>query len=140
MSEGVFRPVLVWFEIEATQWLALVAAEREKRAVEAAAEAATAAQDYPPVLVGKSAFSRVYQVAAKRNGNVYAAKELSKRLFFKSHGTDRRLDSEMVIMTQLRHPHIVQYIEHLMEPEAMYIIMEYISGGNLGTMLSERDA
>ncbi|KAI9883719.1 MAG: hypothetical protein M1823_004523 [Watsoniomyces obsoletus] len=87
--------------------------------------------------VGKGAFATVYKVARTENGEIYAAKELSRRTFHKNNhnATDRKFDSEMAIMQRLRHPNIVQYIEHVVEAEAMYIIMEYVPRGDLNNLI-----
>ena len=87
--------------------------------------------------IGKGAFATVYRVANKDNGDIFAAKELSKRQFRKNNTADRKFDTEMAIMKRLRHPHIVQYIEHLVEQDAMYIIMEFVPRGDLSTLIYE---
>lgn len=53
--------------------------------------------------IGKGAFATVYKIAAKSDGEVFAAKELTKRQFRKNNTTDRKFDGEMDIMKQLRH-------------------------------------
>ena len=53
--------------------------------------------------IGKGAFATVYKVATKDDGKVFAAKELSRRQFRKNNTDDRKFDSEMDIMKQLRH-------------------------------------
>lgn len=53
--------------------------------------------------IGKGAFATVYKMTTKIDGEVYAAKEITRRQFLKSNATDRRFDSEMTIMQELRH-------------------------------------
>ncbi|KAI9825298.1 MAG: hypothetical protein M1832_001332 [Thelocarpon impressellum] len=86
---------------------------------------------------GKGAFATVWKIATKRDGDVYAAKEISKRQFIKDGIFDRKVDNEMRIMRRLRHRHIVQYIEHLEDKNNMYIVMEYVPGGDLGSIINE---
>lgn len=111
--------------------------------------------------IGKGAFATVYKLATKQHGMVYAAKELDKRRFMKNGVLDQRVDNEMKIMKDLKHvreyppspymhlgfpltpffpstwiqPNIVQYIDHHEHDRWIYIIMEYVPGGELSTYL-----
>lgn len=82
-------------------------------------------------LLGKGAFATVYQIATKHGGEYFAAKELEKKRFVKNGVLDERLDNEMTIMRALRHDNIVQYIDYVETKNHLYIIMEYIPGGDL---------
>lgn len=53
--------------------------------------------------IGKGAFATVYKLATKRDGMVFAAKELDKRRFMKNGILDMKIDNEMRIMKGLRH-------------------------------------
>ncbi|KAJ5233103.1 hypothetical protein N7468_006059 [Penicillium chermesinum] len=85
--------------------------------------------------IGKGAFATVYKLATKQHGAIYAAKELDKRRFMKNGILDQKVDNEMKIMRDLRHPNIVQYIDHHEHERWIYIIMEYVPGGELSTYL-----
>ncbi|KAJ9252151.1 hypothetical protein DTO207G8_4984 [Paecilomyces variotii] len=85
--------------------------------------------------IGKGAFATVYKLATKQHGIVYAAKELDKRRFMKNGVLDQKVDNEMKIMKDLRHPNIVQYEGHHEHDRWIYIIMEYVAGGELSTYL-----
>ncbi|KAI9760727.1 MAG: Exocyst complex component 5 [Chaenotheca gracillima] len=84
---------------------------------------------------GRGTFATVYKIAAYSDGEVFAAKELDKRKFIRNGVLDQKLDNEMQIMKRLRHRHIVQYIDYFEETPYMYIIMEYVPGGDLGSMI-----
>ncbi|KAJ5085144.1 hypothetical protein N7532_009915 [Penicillium argentinense] len=86
--------------------------------------------------IGKGAFATVYKLATKQHGAIYAAKELDKRRFMKNGILDQKVDNEMKIMRDLKHPNIVQYIDHHEHDRWIYIIMEYVPGGELSTYLS----
>ncbi|KAI9926472.1 hypothetical protein ASPWEDRAFT_119920 [Aspergillus wentii DTO 134E9] len=88
--------------------------------------------------IGKGAFATVYKLATKQHGMVYAAKELDKRKFMKNGILDQKVDNEMKIMRDLRHPNIVQYIAHHEHERWIYIIMEYVPGGELSTYLQSQ--
>ncbi|KAJ5917167.1 hypothetical protein N7466_010721 [Penicillium verhagenii] len=85
--------------------------------------------------IGKGAFATVYKLATKQHGAIYAAKELDKRRFMKNGILDQKVDNEMKIMRDLKHPNIVQYIEHHEYDRWIYIVMEYVPGGELSTYL-----
>ncbi|KAI9847404.1 MAG: hypothetical protein M1837_002593 [Sclerophora amabilis] len=87
---------------------------------------------------GKGTFAIVYKIATYSNGEVFAAKELDKRKFIKNGILDQKLDNEMQIMKRLRHRNIVQYIDYFEEAQYMYIIMEYVPGGDLGRIINQR--
>ncbi|CAL5867181.1 uncharacterized protein PFLUO_LOCUS1393 [Penicillium psychrofluorescens] len=85
--------------------------------------------------IGKGAFATVYKLATKQHGTIFAAKELDKRRFMKNGILDQKVDNEMKIMRDLRHPNIVKYINHYEYDRWIYIIMEYVPGGELSTYL-----
>jgi serine/threonine protein kinase len=81
--------------------------------------------------IGKGAFATVYQLATKMEGKLLAAKELEKRRFMKNGQLDKKIDNEMKIMEDLKHPNIVEFVEHHEEEGYLYIIMEYVRHGDL---------
>ncbi|KAG0648048.1 Serine-kinase 1 [Hyphodiscus hymeniophilus] len=83
--------------------------------------------------IGKGAFAVVYKMTAKFDGVPYAAKELEKRRFMKNGILDQKVDNEMRIMQRIKH-----YVEHIDWEEYLYIIMEYIPGGDLGSLIHRR--
>ncbi|KAK3362917.1 hypothetical protein B0T25DRAFT_23625 [Lasiosphaeria hispida] len=88
--------------------------------------------------IGKGAFAVVYKVTSKFSGLPFAAKELDKRKFMKNGVVDQKVENEMKIMQQVKHPHIVNYVEHLdWNDRLLIIIMEYIAGGDLGKLIAE---
>ncbi|PGH08859.1 CAMK protein kinase [Polytolypa hystricis UAMH7299] len=88
--------------------------------------------------IGKGAFATVYKLATKDDGVVFACKELDKRRLIKNN-SDQKVDNEMQIMRDLRHPNIVEfrdYYEH--DKRWIYIIMEYVPCGELSTFLNQQ--
>jgi serine/threonine protein kinase len=88
--------------------------------------------------LGKGAFATVYKLATKRDGQVFAAKELDKRRFIKNGILDMKFDNEIQIMKDLRHPNIVQYEDYHDHDDWAYIIMENVPGGELSTYLHKQ--
>ena len=89
-------------------------------------------------MLGKGAFATVYRLATKREGQIYAAKELDKRRFMKNGILDLKFDNEINIMKGLRHPNIVQYIDYVDYDQWVYIIMEFVPRGELSTYLRDK--
>ncbi|KUI54021.1 Serine/threonine-protein kinase RAD53 [Cytospora mali] len=88
--------------------------------------------------IGKGAFATVYKVTHKFHGMPYAAKELDKRKFMKNGVLDLKIENEMNIMQRVKHPNIVEYIEHIdWGDRLLIIIMEYVPHGDLGTLIAD---
>ncbi|KAK5056699.1 hypothetical protein LTR84_012231 [Exophiala bonariae] len=97
--------------------------------------------------LGKGAFATVYRIQTKKEGDVYAAKELDKRRFLKNGVLDTKFDSELQIMKSLSHPNIVNYVDSYNVQHYIYILMEFVPHGELsqelrrqGGKLAEPDA
>ena len=88
--------------------------------------------------LGKGAFATVYRVQTKREGHLYAAKEIDKRRFIKNGILDVKFDNELKIMQNLKHPNIVEYIDSKHHEHWIYIIMEFVSHGELSQELRAR--
>lgn len=89
-------------------------------------------------LLGKGAFAMVYRVQTKNDGTIYAAKEIDKRRFIKNGILDVKFDNELQIMQRLKHPNIVDYVDCQSYENWIYIIMEYISWGELSKEMQDR--
>lgn len=87
--------------------------------------------------LGKGAFATVYKLATKKDGEVYAAKELDKKRFVKNGILDIKFDNEIRIMKDLRHPNIVQYVDYHDQDDWAYIIMEIVPGGELSVYMNK---
>jgi serine/threonine protein kinase len=70
-------------------------------------------------------------------GKLLAAKELEKRRFMKNGMLDKKIDNEMKIMQDLRHPNIVEFVEYHDQGDYLYIIMEYVRQGDLQGYLNQ---
>lgn len=81
--------------------------------------------------VGQGAFANVYKLSSKKDGMVFAAKQLDKRHLAKSGIMSSKIYNELNVIKSLRHPNIVKYVDHHETPEWLFIIMEYIHLGDL---------
>lgn len=80
--------------------------------------------------LGTGAFGTV-QLAKKRNSEtLYAIKSISKQSIVRSQMMTQ-VKKEISIMKSLDHPNIVQIHEVLMSTENLYIVMDFVSGGEL---------
>ncbi|KAL1838303.1 hypothetical protein VTJ49DRAFT_2815 [Mycothermus thermophilus] len=88
--------------------------------------------------IGRGAFATVHKVTMKLTGQPFAAKELDKRKFMKNGVLDQKVENEMRIMQRVKHPNIVEYIEHLdWDDRLLIIIMEFVNGGDLGRLIAD---
>ncbi|KAI9740598.1 MAG: hypothetical protein M1834_005179 [Cirrosporium novae-zelandiae] len=81
--------------------------------------------------IGHGAFATVYKLSRRIDGKPHAVKELEKRKFMKDGILNSKVNNELQIMKRLRHPHIVEYIDHAETKDHLYIIMEMIENGDL---------
>ena len=69
------------------------------------------------------------------NGTVLAAKELEKRRFMKDGRLDKKVENELQIMRNLKHPNVVQFVDYHDQGDYLYIIMEYAPYGDLRKLM-----
>ena len=81
--------------------------------------------------IGKGAFAMVYKLSAKKDGEVYACKQIEKRRFIKDGVLNHKVHNEILVMKDLEHPNIVRYIEYHETKVHIFIVMEFISFGDL---------
>lgn len=88
-------------------------------------------------LAGTGTFARVYRAVEKETGRVVAVKVLRKR--FRDDGimTEQFL-REGQIVAGLRHPNVVPIHEVSSNPNAPYLVMEFVEGRNLREMVKIR--
>lgn len=53
--------------------------------------------------IGKGAFATVFKLATKRDGELFAVKQIDKRRFIKNNVLDQKISNEMLIMRDLCH-------------------------------------
>ncbi|MCJ1403950.1 hypothetical protein MMC11_007173 [Xylographa trunciseda] len=81
--------------------------------------------------IGKGAFADVFKFATKREGKVFAVKQIEKRMFMKDGVIDHKVHNELRIMKLLNHPHIIEYVEYEEREKYLFIVMEYVGHGDL---------
>jgi len=98
-------------------------------------------------LVGRGSFGKVLQVRHKVNGNIYAMKVISKSGVFRKDRV-KYIQAERDILIELFHPFIVKLHYAFQSESNLYLVMDYLNGGELffhidqqfGNRLSEAEA
>lgn len=81
--------------------------------------------------IGFGAFSTVLEAQHRITKKFVAIKKLNNPV-----ANYKALYKEINIMTQIKHPNLVQYIStYYLEPENFWIVMEYLAGGTLYGLL-----
>ncbi|KNC52144.1 AGC protein kinase [Thecamonas trahens ATCC 50062] len=89
------------------------------------------AQDFDMLkVIGKGSFGKVMQVRKKDTGQVMALKILKKSMLIERNQVEHTM-SERQIMHKISHPFIVNLLYAFQTPEKLYLVMEYVNGGEL---------
>lgn len=83
--------------------------------------------------IGAGAFANVYKLSSKRDGEVFAVKQLDKSRLAKAGSHVSKIYNELNVVKSLRHPNIVKYVDHHETKLWLFIIMEYVPCGDLGS-------
>ena len=78
--------------------------------------------------LGKGAFGNVYEVKNIKTNQIRAMKSIKKS---ENNEENQELLNEIEIMIKLEHPNIIKIYDYYYDKNYYYIIMEYISGGEL---------
>lgn len=89
-------------------------------------------------IIGRGAFGEVRIVREKGSGNVYAMKKLRKSEMVK-RGQVEHVRSERNILAEVHHPSVVNLYYSFQDDEFLYLVMEYLPGGDMMTLLMRRD-
>ncbi|XVF06103.1 hypothetical protein REPUB_Repub06bG0019200 [Reevesia pubescens] len=92
-------------------------------------------------LIGSGAFGRVYMGMNLDSGELLAVKEVliaansaSKE---KAQAHVRELEEEVKLLKNLSHPHIVRYLGTVREEETLNILLEFVPGGSISSLLGK---
>ena len=87
--------------------------------------------------VGKGGFGKVWKVEFKRNKHTYAMKLMSKaKVIYKKSVSS--VMNERKFLAQLSHPFLVNMMYAFQDREHLYLIMDYLDGGDLRYHLGNR--
>jgi len=81
-------------------------------------------------LVGKGNFAKVLQVRKKDTGKIYAMKVLNKKKLEQSDQLEH-IKTERTVLQYVAHPFLVRLLYAFQDPEKLYMVMEFVNGGEL---------
>jgi serine/threonine protein kinase len=82
-------------------------------------------------VIGMGAFGKVLQVRHKYSKQVMAMKIISKRLLNRKSAYVENIRAERDILTRVKHPFVVQMHCSFQTSEKLFIVMDYLAGGEL---------
>ncbi|KAH3686682.1 hypothetical protein WICPIJ_002326 [Wickerhamomyces pijperi] len=90
------------------------------------------ASDFQPIIVlGEGSYGKVILVRENKTGKLYAMKKLKKASLIIQTKTIERTMTEKTILERVKHPNIVKLYYSFQDHERLYLILEYIQGGEL---------
>ncbi|XP_068654721.1 uncharacterized protein [Aristolochia californica] len=89
-------------------------------------------------MIGKGAFGEVRICREKANGNVYAMKKLKKSEMLR-RGQVEHVKAERNLLAEVDSNCIVKLFFSFQDDEYLYLIMEYLPGGDMMTLLMRKD-
>ncbi|KAG7816856.1 hypothetical protein KL928_004320 [Ogataea angusta] len=94
--------------------------------------------DFQPIKVlGKGSYGKVILVKDKSSGKLYAQKQLRKASMIVNAKNYERTLTERTILERVRHPNVVKLFYALQDFDKLYLILEYLEGGELFHHLSQ---
>ena len=82
-------------------------------------------------VIGMGAFGKVLQVRNKQSSQILAMKVISKRLLRRKLGYIENVQAERNILTRVKHPFVVTMHCSFQTREKLFIIMDFLAGGEL---------
>jgi calcium/calmodulin-dependent protein kinase I len=74
----------------------------------------------------------------KPSGREFAVKVIDRTSEEITEADDQLIEQEVNIVSSLRHPHIIQLVEHMTSTNFYYIVLEYCPGGELFDQIAKR--
>ena len=96
-------------------------------------------RDYESLaIIGRGAFGEVHVCREKKTGKIYAIKKIKKYILIIKNQI-RHVLNEQIIMSKASSPWIVELKASFQEDEYLYLVMEYLPGGDLMNLLIQKD-
>lgn len=80
--------------------------------------------------IGKGGFGKVFKVEKRGRNEVFAMKEMSKVKIYEKSSIPS-IKNERMLLSVLRHPFIINMHYAFQTKDNLYIVMDYLSGGDL---------
>ncbi|KAL0075285.1 kinase-like domain-containing protein [Phycomyces blakesleeanus] len=88
--------------------------------------------------IGRGASGRVKLGIHRRTGELVAVKMIARSQLVSSSSTSRSVQRELAVLQLLYHPNLVELRQVLQDTFYVYFVMEYVQGGELFQVLSDR--
>jgi len=96
-------------------------------------------EDFEPLsIIGRGAFGEVRLCRERSSRVVYAMKKLKKAEMVRRGQVDH-VRAERNLLAGVNHPSIVKLFYSFQDEEFLYLVMEYLPGGDMMTLLMRRD-
>ena len=89
-------------------------------------------------IIGRGAFGEVHVCREKKTGNIVAIKKIKKEILFKKNQIKHTLD-EQDFLSKIDSKWIVELKASFQEWDYLYLVMEYLPGGDLMGLLIARN-
>ena len=96
-------------------------------------------RDYESLaIIGRGAFGEVHVCREKKTGKIYAIKKIKKYILIIKNQI-RHILNEQILMSKASSPWIVELKASFQEDDYLYLVMEYLPGGDLMNLLIQKD-
>ena len=96
-------------------------------------------RDYESIaIIGRGAFGEVHVCREKKTGKIYAIKKIKKYILVIKNQI-RHILNEQILMSKASSPWIVELKASFQEDDYLYLVMEYLPGGDLMNLLIQKD-
>lgn len=80
--------------------------------------------------IGKGGFGKVWKVRSKRTNEIFAMKEMQKAKIINKKSINSVMN-ERTLLAELEHPFLVNMKSSFQDRENLYLVMDYLNGGDL---------
>ncbi|KAH0800292.1 CAMK family protein kinase [Histomonas meleagridis] len=87
-------------------------------------------------IIGKGSYGKVYKARNIHTNEIVAIKTIKLKHLNRTEKSKALKEAQL--LSKLHHPNIVSYKESWTKNEKLYIVMEYIEGGDLGKVIKKR--
>ena len=95
--------------------------------------------DYESIaIIGRGAFGEVHVCREKKTDKIYAVKKIKKNILILKNQIIHVLN-EQIFMSRAKSPWIVELKASFQEDDYLYLVMEYLPGGDLMNLLIKKD-
>ena len=113
--------------------------EQQERKFMRLKRAKLTADDFEPLtIIGRGAFGEVRLVRDKSNGQIFAMKKLKKTEMVRRGQVDH-VKAERNLLAEVHDEAVVKLYYSFQDDEFLYLVMEYLPGGDMMTLLMRRD-